>query len=274
MERAALTDAFVLDRRIGAGTGGENSTLDVGIFSQNAGSVEPATNEGYAAAGRGTYAFTDVFISQDLLHTGGSVRYRNLDNGVNDSQVRYRQRPFFHQAGRSLDTGNIDNTNGDLFGGLELAYVNGPFSIQGEAATTWVDRDSGSDDLYGPWGGYISPSYFLTGENRATSYKNGKFNRIKVKNPVHKGGWGAWQIAGRLDYIGLNSNDSQSGDNARGGEQYSGIFGINWYLNDYFRIMADYAYTRVYNARGMGDDQVVGSSNVINGFGLRGQVDF
>lgn len=276
MERAAFTDAFDLDRRIGAGVGskGENWTADVGLFSQNNGENSSSVTEGYAAAGRGTYAFTGVAASQDLLHTGASVRYRNLDNDVDNDQARYRQRPFFHDTNRSVDTGNIDNASADLLGGLELAYVTGPFSIQGEAATTWVDRDSGSDDLYGLWGGYISPSYFLTGESRAKSYKGGKFNRIKVNNPIHKGGWGAWELAGRFDYIDLNSNDSRQGDNARGGEQYSGIFGVNWYLNNYMRMMANYAYTRVFNARDMGGNQVVGSSNVINGFGLRGQVDF
>jgi phosphate-selective porin OprO/OprP len=276
MERAAFTDAFDLDRRIGfgAGSNGEGWTVDVGIFSQNAGDNSSGVTEGYAAAARGTYAFTDVIGSQDLLHTGVSARFRDLNNDVDDQEARYRQRPFFHDTNRSVDTGNIDNAQNDVLAGLELAYVTGPLSFQGEAAHTWLNRNGGSDNLYGLWGGYIGTSYFLTGESRATSYKGGKFDRVKVNDPIFNGGWGAWELGARFDYIDLNSNDSRSGDNARGGEQYSGIFGINWYLNDHVRMMANYAYTYVFNARGMGGNQVVGSSNVINGFGLRGQVDF
>ena len=50
------------------------------------------------------------------------------------------------------------------------------------------------DPTFNGW--YVDASWFLTGETRP--YKDGVFQRVKVKNPVtwSKGsGWGAWQIA-------------------------------------------------------------------------------
>ena len=70
------------------------------------------------------------------------------------------------------------------------------------------------DPTYDGW--YVDVSYFLTGETRP--YKEGRFDRVKVKNPVRweKGegfkGWGAWQIAGRYDFLSLS--DSAFNDDA------------------------------------------------------------
>ena len=270
MERAAFTDAFDLDRRIGLGLGfgGDDWTFDFGGFSQNNDDADSGLNEGYAIASRGTYAFRDV-IGNDLIHLGGSIRYRDLDNQSDDNEARYRQRPFFHDTNRSIDTGTINDADSDILGGIEAAYVNGPFSVQGEAAHTWLEID-GANNQNNLWGGYIDLSYFLTGEERA--YKGGKFNRVKVKDPVFDGGWGAWQLGTRLDFIDLN--DDVGEDGAQGGQQYSLIAGLNWHLNNHTRLMLNYAYTRVFDGEDANGNQIEGDTNDIHGVGLRAQIDF
>ena len=267
MERAAFTDAFDLDRRIGvgAGFGGDQWTFDAGLFSQNNSENDASVNEGYAVGARGTYAFNDVLASKDAMHIGASGRFRDLSNQSDGRQVRYRQRPFFHDTNRSVDTGVINKADNDILAGLEWAYVNGPLSLQGEAAHTWLNRD-GDGSASGLWGAYIDASYFLTDDQR--TFKGGKFNRVKVNDPVLDGGWGAWQVGTRFDFVDLNDDD------VRGGQQYSVIAGLNWHLNNHARLMANYAFTRVFNARGAGGNQVEGSSNNIHGVGLRAQVDF
>jgi Phosphate-selective porin O and P len=165
MERAGFTDAFDLNRRIGAqvGAGADDWSLAAGLFSQNM--EEVSEDEGFAAAARGTYAFR--FAEDRLLHVGASTRYRELDNDSDDGTVQYRQRPFFHfTSTRSVDIGEIEDAEGDLLFGGEAALVRGAFSLQAEAAHTWLYRD-GADDVDGLWGGYLSASYFLTGESRA-----------------------------------------------------------------------------------------------------------
>jgi hypothetical protein len=47
-----------------------------------------------------------------------SARYRNFDNDTFNSEVQYRQRPFFHFTNtRSVDTGTVDDAEGDVWVG-------------------------------------------------------------------------------------------------------------------------------------------------------------
>ncbi len=267
MERGAITDAFELNRRIGIGTGlnGDNWGAEVGLFGQNA--DDDAPNEGFAASGRGHYAFLyGQGDGRDAIHLGASVRYRDLDNDADDSMVRYRQRPFFHFTDlRSVNTGFIGGAKSDVFVGGEFAWIDGPFSFQSEVANTALQLEEGSDPN-NLWGGYASLSYFLTGEHRNYNPKSGTFGRVKVNDPVHGGGPGAWEIGIRLDYIDLNDGIVQ------GGEQYSVIAGVNLYLNNYSRIMLDGAVTQVSDAAG--DAAAIGSEKTIWGGGARVQIDW
>ena len=43
---------------------------------------------------------------------------------------------------------------------------------------------------------------YLTGETRG--YKGGKLDRTKVLQPFDQGGWGAFQLNGRVDYLDLS----------------------------------------------------------------------
>jgi phosphate-selective porin OprO/OprP len=277
MERAAIIDAFELDRQIGleSGVSGEIGRgawgVDAGVFGQNASDQED--NEGYAIAARGHYAFFPDpedrgEDSSQLVHLGASARYRNFDNDTFDSEVQYRQRPFFHFTGtRSVDTGTVEDAEGDVWVGPEFAWVTGPFSLQSEFANTFLQRKNGEDDPNNLWGGYLSASYFLTGEHRNYDPEGGAFERVEVERPLQDGGPGAWEVAARADYIDLNN------EGVKGGEQISYIGGVNWYVNDYVRFMIDGAVTQVFDARDT-DAAVDGSSNLIYGGGVRAQVDW
>lgn len=266
MERAAFTDAFGFDRRIGAGAlaGGDVWSLSAGIFGQNAGEV--AEDEGFAAAARGTYAYE--FGENRLLHLGASGRYRDLGNDIDGDTVSYSQRPFFAFTDiRSIDTGDIENAEADYLAGGEAALVLNSFSLQGEAAHTWLSRTQGSD-VDGLWGGYLSASYFLTGETRTYEADSGTFDRIDVLRPLQKGGPGAWEIAARVDYLDLNGE----GLDIEAGEQISYIGGVNWYPNPHTRLMLNGALTEVDEAADV--ESATDGSNSIYGVGVRAQVDF
>jgi phosphate-selective porin OprO/OprP len=269
MERAAIVDAFELDYQIGlgGGLGGENWGVNAGLFGQNA--SEQHNNEGYAIAGRGHYAFLyGPEDSGNAVHLGASARYRNLDNDTFDSQARYRQRPFFHFTGtRSVDTGAIDDAEGDVWAGAEFAWVQGPFSLQSEVANTALQRKNGEDDANNLWGGYLGASYFLTGEHRNYDPERGVFDRVKVEHPLQDGGAGAWEVAARADYIDLNN------EGVKGGEQISYIGGVNWYPNNFVRFMLDGAVTQVFDAENS-QAAADGDNNLIYGAGIRAQVDW
>jgi phosphate-selective porin OprO/OprP len=109
-------------------------------------------------------------------------------------------------------------------------------------------------------GGYVDVSYIITGENRG--YKGGVFDRIEVANPVSSGGAGAFQIAARYDVIDLTDKVAD----VFGGKQTSYIVGMNWYLNNYTRVMANYSNSKIDGGNNNGQN--------INTFGLRFQIDW
>lgn len=279
MERASFTDAFNLDRRIGVGGGfnGENWHVKGGLFGQNTGN---GADYSWGAVGlRGHYAI--AMGESDAIHLGASYRYRNCSNDVDsssacgDGEVRYRQRPHLHMTGtRHINTGTIDGMESDHFFGPEFAMVMGPFSVQSEAGLLWGSRrDEGVEGPtggnFGPlWGAYADASYFLTGESRNYNKKKGSFGRVKVKNPVHDGGMGAWQVAGRFDYMSLED----AGNGIEGGEQWSVIGGLNWHLNNNVRTMLNMNYTNV-SGGPVGVNDASGDNDIF-GVGVRGQVDW
>ena len=286
LERAAFTDAFNLNRRLGVGgfVNGDNWHVATGVFWQNTG-VGDVTGDGPDAFGavavRGHYA---VPLGEDdnWLHLGTSIRYRNCSNDIGDEdacgngQVRYRQRPFFHATSiRHINTGTIEGVDSDFFWGPELALVYGPFSVQSEAGFLWGSRDENvggtpAGGNFGPlWGTYAEVSYFLTGDRRNYDEGDGDFGRVKVNNPLFDGGWGAWQVAGRWDYLSLE--DVENG--IEGGEQWSLIGALNWYPNNHVRFMLDAAYTKV-TGGSLDVNNGISGNNDIWGVAMRAQVDW
>ena len=275
MERPAFTDAFNLNRRLGIGGGIHGELASGNIWSFNAGAFgenfsEEEVDEGYAFAGRGTYAIA-LAGEDDWVHLGTSVRYRNLDDGVSDSAVRYRQRPFINiNSTRHVDTGVVPGVKSDYFFGGESAAVLGPLSFQSEVGYALANRSDASpnDNNIDAWGANFDVSYFLTGESRNYQPTTGEFGRIRPNNPIFEGGWGAWQLAARFDYLDLEDEDA----GVSGGKQYTGVFGVNWYLNPHARLMLNYARTEVRDGPVAVNEP--DGDNSVNAVGFRAQVDF
>ncbi|VAX06139.1 hypothetical protein MNBD_ALPHA03-546 [hydrothermal vent metagenome] len=260
MERGSFTDTFSLTRQIGIAVGyaANDVTFKAGIFQGNFENVNSQQDRTYAA--RVTYG-PKLNDGNIRLHVGASIRHRELSNAEG---VRYRQRPQNHLAANryisaDLRGTSIGDADSDTFFGLEVASIIGPFSFQSEYVVLSVGR-IGMDQNASLSGGYIGASYFITGESR--SYKKGKMDRTAVKAPVSEGGVGAWQLALRYDTIELNDADEA----VMGGKQNTMIFGVNWHLNSYARVMANYSLSDIANdPEGVTD---------VNAFGLRFQVDW
>jgi phosphate-selective porin OprO and OprP len=270
MERAAFMQAFELGvRRIGVGTiydENKHWTLAAGYFGGPASEI--ANDESEAFGARATFA--PINREGRVLHLGGSVRHRNA--GFSDPSVSAppasntllftyaAQAADLSMTGRFVNTGAIGES--DTFWGLELAGVWGPFSMQGEYGHINVDTPffiEGNPTFDG-W--YADASWFLTGETRP--YANGVFGRVKVKNPVFKGGPGAWQVAGRYDVANLSNNGGFTCPAC--GTQKTWLVGVNWYLNDNTRLMLNYNESNI--------DGGVNDGADIKGLGMRAQVDW
>jgi phosphate-selective porin OprO/OprP len=138
----------------------------------------------------------------------------------------------------------------------ELAAAYGPFSVQGEYFGSQYNRSqaalnyataagagvnaSGSSSLAFS-GFYVYGTWFLTGESRAESYEvkglqGAEFGRIHIRNPLSKGGIGAWEIGGRYSEVNLNDGGIQ------GGRQQDFTLGLNWYPDRGVRFMANWIH--------------------------------
>ena len=160
---------------------------------------------------------------------------------------------------------------------------------------------------YNGW--YVTGTWFFGGHKNYN--KEGKWDRPTIDNPLrwNEGrGWGAVELVGKYDV--LNMSDKAFNDAGVGcpptrlypnlastggsigapslglcGEQRTWIVGVNWYLNDYVRLMFDYAEAELsgyplttitaathlhsHLARYAGFD-----GGTVRGFGMRAQVDW
>lgn len=257
LERAAYTDAFGFERRVGAslqfGTG--DFLLQGGVFTDNLGDL---SNKNWSTDGRVVFM---PRLGKAQLHLGGSIHYTDLEGG---STVRYRQRPFVHFTDeRFINTGTLD-ADSEFGLGIESAIISGPLHVAAEGFWQSVNRPGAlADPTF--FGGYAEAGIFLTrGDSR--SYKGGIFDRVKPGQEVGEGGIGAIQIIARYDYLDLNDAD------VLGGVQNGLGASLIWTPTDYTRFMLNYGrmeYDDAVYATASGD-----TSYVVNAFGVRAQVDF
>ncbi len=229
IERAAFTDAFGLNRRVGfeVSTKSDNYQLQLGLFGENLEEISNNDgNEGVAFAGRGVYEFD---LDGGLIHTGVSFRHREQNDA---SDLRYRQRAFVEQAGRIISTGRIAESDtfygGELAGLFGSAWAIGEYTIVNancaEGSTVCTDNPS-----FNGWS--LGGGYVFGGQR---NYSTGKFKRVTVDNPVTQGGWGALSVSARYDSLDLTDSGIE------GGNIDTFAAGANWWLHKQTRIQLNY----------------------------------
>lgn len=256
LDRAAFTDAFDFERRVGVSAQYNKGPvlLQGGVFSDN---INDLSNKSWSVDTRA------VFMPKSggtQFHVGASLHYAGLEAG---STVRYRQRPLVHfTSERFINTGTMDASS-ELGVGLEGAVISGRFHTAGEAYWQHLDRPGMQTDPTF-FGGYAEVGLFLTDDTRG--YKKGQFDRVKPNHPVGEGGMGALQVNLRYDHLNLDSKG------VVGGNQNGLMGSLIWTPTDYTRFMLNYAHLIYDNAVYALPD---GSrSYAVDAFGVRAQVDF
>jgi phosphate-selective porin OprO/OprP len=264
IERAAFTDAFNFERRLGvSGTLASGDFIaQAGLFSDNVTDLRSDANNAVSADAR--LVFAPKLGEHTQLHLGASAHWRETGD-VAGIGTRYRQRPLLHTTDvRFLATPSLD-VDSEASYGVEAALIHGPFHATGEAH--WLNADTAvpgvSPTLFG---GYAEIGYFLTGESRG--YRNGRWDRTSVRRPVggEEGGIGAIQVNLRYDHLDLVS------DGIRGGTQNGLQASLIWIPQDYVRFMLNYGHL-IYDDAALpaaGGDRDY-SVDVI---GARAQIDF
>ena len=257
IERAAFTDAFGFERRLGASiTYARGDVLaQAGVFTDN---LEDTDSKNRGADAR------IVFMPKagdTQLHFGGSFHYNDLDDPA--AQLRYRQRPLVHfTSQRFIDTRSM-GADSETGYGLEAAAIAGRFHAVAEGYWQSVDMPGVADDPTF-FGGYFEAGVFLTDDKRG--YKGGKFDRTKPSGPVGEGGIGSVQFTLRYDHLDLNDAGIV------GGRQAGYFAALVWKPTDYTALMLNYGrlqYTDAILPTASGD-----TSYGVDAIGMRAQIDF
>jgi phosphate-selective porin OprO/OprP len=182
------------------------------------------------------------------LHLGADAAFliRPPHNLVDNSfTLRLSERPELRiDPTEIIDTGSMTGVSGAQVYSAEAAATYGPLFFQGEYFWYNVARNNlpGLPNLKFQ-GGYAEASLVLTGETHPYIPANAAYGGIIPANPfsLRSGGWGAWEIAGRISIMNLN-DQLGSANGVAGGQQTIYSAGLNWYVNSNVRFMFDYLH--------------------------------
>ncbi len=223
-------------------------SFDARIFAQ------PFKNSKVEALGGLGFGLAGTYGNEQL----GAAGSQNLAAGYKTDG----QQTFFSYNSTVTSGGHAWHLN------PELSYYYGPFSLLAEyvisdqqlvsstakPVTPRIDAGNTAWQIQGTW--------VLTGENAT-------YTGVKPKNPLdplHGGGWGAWELAARYEQLSVDKNVFTYGYENPGSARDASAFsvGVNWYLNNNIKFMLDYAHT-TFGSVAPGSSVVVtkGDENVI-----------
>ncbi len=173
-----------------------------------------------------------------------------------------------------IDTGAMAGVSAAQVYSAEAAATYGPLFFQGEYFWYKVNRDNlpGLPSLKFQ-GGYAEASLVLTGETHPYIPAAAAYGGIIPANPfsLWAGGWGAWEIAGRISTINLNDQLGTT-NGVAGGQQTIYTAGLNWYVNRNVRFMFDYLHGNI--AKQVNPTNATNAGAKFDAFAMRTQVSF
>lgn len=198
-------------------------------------------DDGVSVSARGTFA--------PYLRDGNAV---HLGLGLAAGFDRQHPFSFAGSAGTGLVDGSLISTddfrpNGETrSANLEFAATLDRFTLQSEYTLLRAEGSDGpGSNLHG---GYLGALFFLTDDQRGYDAATGLFERVDPSSPVTEGGWGAFEVGARLDYLDLTD------DGPDGGAQVSGTAIASWYPTMRFRFTASHVYTHLTEGPDEGGD--------------------
>lgn len=227
MERGLVVDALSESKSGGVSflRRNQNSILNASLILFNV-SQDDLREDGQGVVLHYVHSPIDLGSAKSV-HIGGSFSYRW---NASEDNTRFRSRPEIATVNDFyVDTGEI--AAADRIGrlGFEASQVAGRFSWQTELIGARVHRDGRETADF--WGAYAFASWFLTDDSRNYNFGGGSFDKVHVNSPIQGEGWGAFELAFRASYVDLSDED------VAGGRQKNLSAGLNWYLNQRYRLM-------------------------------------
>lgn len=214
-------------------THGDNWYSSVAITSNNYDSKSEA-KDSKSFFLRTSYA--PIYEGRRVVHTGASYA-KHLPNSSN-TEIAIKQgfeNQFLDRAVNIVkDDNNINNINYMDSYGLDLGYLDGPFSVQSEFVESKLSTKTYNSNYFN--GGYVQVAYTLTGEQRGYDAKSNRFAYITPREDfnIQDKTYGAWELAFRYSIVDLN------GQSIKGGRMANYASSLNWYLNKNTSLMFTY----------------------------------
>lgn len=235
----------------------------------------PGTTEQLGAVAR--VAAQLVNTREYSLHIGGNAEWlikppHNLI--ANTQTLTLSDRPELRIDPTSLiSTGAMAGVSGAQVYSAEAAGTIGSLYLQGEYFWYNVDRGFLGLPSVKFQGGYAQAGYVLTGKSRVYNPSTGAYGGVVPANPFSwaAGGWGAWEIAGRVSTMDLNDQLGVA-TGVAGGRQTIYTAALNWYVNRNIRFMLNYLHGDV--ARQISATNAGNAGSKFDAFAMRTQVAF
>ena len=223
-----------------------------GVFSNDTGIATSAKeNQGFDITSRLTYA--PYHTDTQVVHLGAAYSYQQPKTVADKGRtITYRTQPeSFNAEYFFTDTGDIEDIRHVNLMGVEAAGVLGPVSLQGEYIASHINRDTGASNLFFD-GWYVMGSYLITGESRPYDFENGVFTQVLSDRRA-----GAWEAAAQYSQVNLTDNG------ILGGKTHATSLGLNWYINDYIRMMYNTIFVNNDANANADDVTILGGDNFI-----------
>ncbi len=235
---------------------GENWHASLAVTGDDAGNDSTASDTiAYLARAH----WNPLKTSNGFIHLGGWYWYEDLGNDI-ASINKTSPIALGWNSNVRVSASSIANVTDNHAFGVELGGVYRSLWAFGEHTVRTIDSstvdsvDQKATSVYAGW--------LITGERPGFSSRSGVWGTTRVLRPVQEGGIGAFELAARYDRYDFL-------DAARGGEGTAWTLGLNWYLNNWSRLMVNYVHWKTENK--VGSFQGPDSGNTV---GVRAQVAF
>lgn len=217
---------------------GRNHLVEAAVHLARAAGRAPGDDAAAKAVGlTGRVAFAPVLTATSVLHVGGWVD--RSGGPVGEARWGY---------GSELDAADVPALTGRrpdgrlralVHGGLEAAWLDGPFWAQAEVMGGRFDRGDRTGYAAGGW--YAQVGY-VAGGARRYDMQEGAWSPTAVGSAVAAGGTGAVEVALRYSTVDFGepagpAGTRPEGDTGHAGRQANVTAGVNWYLTRHSRLM-------------------------------------
>jgi phosphate-selective porin OprO/OprP len=198
----------------------------------------------------------------DDLQVGGSFSHARIDRTNVDIEVKTTGLTTFFDVASSAKFNIIREAKDRTRQGAEVGWAYGPVLFMGEyfheafrdIQTSSSQFDTTLKDYY------VAVLWMVTGEH--PTFRDGILQPIRPLRCLWKDGWGGLGIALRYDSFeadeSVYENLINEGNSVREAEAYT--IALNWYLNDFARLVVDYTRTDFDRPLLVGRDALEGTS--------------